>query len=131
MALEVNNNSTTTPNSAPENVLSPMNVGRLDTIREILFGQQVQEYDSQFKEMQLLVQKQRIELDDKMTSLHKQLLETINALHRDLSHLIQKNHEFTLLEIQRIDHEKTNRVEIGKMMVQLGQQLIQDGKANT
>lgn len=129
MALEVNNNSNI-PNSAPESEISPMNVGRLDTIREILFGQQVQQYDTQFQEVQILMHKQRIEMDEKMMGLHKQLLETINALHRDLSHLIQKNHEFTLLEIQRIDHEKTNRVEIGKMMVQLGQQLIQDGKAN-
>jgi len=131
MALEVNHNGTSPVENTQESLSSPINVGRLDTIREILFGQQVQQYDAQFQETQLLIQKQRIELDDKMMGMHKQLLETINALHRDLTHLIQKNHEFTLLEIQRIDHEKTNRVEIGKMMVQLGQQLIQDGKANS
>ncbi|MFN0204290.1 MAG: hypothetical protein ACKVTZ_22420 [Bacteroidia bacterium] len=43
-------------NNPNPDVLSNMS-GKLDTIRDILFGQQVEQYDSQFQQVQALMKK--------------------------------------------------------------------------
>ncbi len=102
---------------------------KLETIRELLFGQQVELYDKQLDELRHQLQKQRSEMEEKMLLLHRQLFTTIEALNTELTESISTHKAHTARELQRIDNEKTNRVELGKMLINLGNHLIEDGKS--
>lgn len=102
---------------------------KLETIRELLFGQQVEMYDKQIDELRHQLQKQRTEMEEKMLLLHRQLFATIEALNSETTEALNMHKAHTAREIQRIDHEKTNRVELGKMLISLGNHLMEDGKA--
>ncbi|MFN0204291.1 MAG: hypothetical protein ACKVTZ_22425 [Bacteroidia bacterium] len=61
-----------------------------------------------------------------MLMLHGQLVDTLNSLNRDLTQLIEQNRKYTQQQLDRVDYEKTNRKDLGKLLLSLGELLIQD-----
>ena len=145
MSKEVNNNS--------EN-----QTGALDTLRNILTGEVVDNFNAQIQdvrnevaknrkrfdekldesnrahsqeeeEIRSLLERTRNELENRLASYNKQLFATIDALNKDLTMELDKTKAYLQEQLDRIDHEKTQRNELGKMLISMGQQLIEDGKA--
>lgn len=106
-----------------------MTGGQLDTLREILFGQQVVKYDNQFDELIARIEQERREIDTKAAEMHLHFTQTIQALNETLSRRLEEHRAYTQQQLDRVDDEKTNRAELGKMLIQIGQKLIEDGKA--
>lgn len=102
---------------------------KLETIRELLFGQQAELFEKQIDELRHQLQKQRTEMEEKMLLLHRQLFTTIEALNTEITESLNSHKAHTAREFQRVDNEKTNRVELGKMLITLGNHLIEDGRA--
>ena len=145
MSKEVNHNS--------EN-----QTGALDTLRNILTGEVVDNFNAQIQdvrnevaknrkrfdekldesnrahsqeeeEIRSLLERTRNELENRLASYNKQLFATIDALNKDLTMELDKTKAYLQEQLDRIDHEKTQRNELGKMLISMGQQLIEDGKA--
>lgn len=102
---------------------------KLDVLRDILFGEKVEQYNSELKEIRTLVTKTQAELEEKIAHSNRQLFAALQAVNEDLTAELNRHKAYTQSQLDRIDHEKTNRVELGKMLIMIGQQLIEDGKA--
>ncbi len=76
-----------------------------------------------------LIDRTRIETEAKLSSYNKQLFATIEAVNKDLTTELNKTRAYLQEQLDRIDHEKTQRAELGKMLIMIGQQLIEDGKS--
>ncbi|MBX7241637.1 MAG: hypothetical protein K1X92_07800 [Bacteroidia bacterium] len=132
--------------------------GALDTLKNILtgevadnFSQQIQDvrneieknrkkFDEKIEEsnrahkqeeedIRNLIDRTRTEMEARLSSYNKQLFATIEAVNNDLSNELNKTRVYLQEQLDRIDHEKTQRAELGKMLIMMGQQLIEDGKA--
>jgi transketolase len=104
-------------------------LGKIETIRDILFGQQIESYEAEFNSLKKRLEAERQTMESKVDSIHKELSNAISQLNARMTETIQKNHDFTLREIKRIDHEKTNREALGEWLIELGTRLKKTGKS--
>lgn len=102
---------------------------KLEVLRDILFGEKVEQYNGELKEIRVFIGKVQQELEEKITLSNRQLFSALQAVNEDLTAELNRTKAYMQRELDRIDHEKTNRVELGKMLIGIGQQLIEDGKA--
>ena len=102
---------------------------KIDTIREILFGQNMQEYDHRFADVRAALELQRQTIEARISEFQAQMIENMAATSHSLNEKLHIQQEYIQKEFQRMDNEKTSRAELGKMLVAIGKQLIEDGRA--
>jgi hypothetical protein len=102
---------------------------KLDVLRDILFGEKVEQYNGELSEIRKYISKVQSDLEEKINHSNRQLFAALQAVNDDLTAELNRTKAHTKAEFERVDNEKTNRVELGKMMIMMGQQLIEDGKA--
>jgi dynactin complex subunit len=102
--------------------------GKLDTLRNILMGEQVDQLNKEIDSLRHQLAVTRTELEDKISNSNKLLFSTLEAFNSDLTEEAARMRAYFQQQVERIDHEKTQRVELGKMLMMVGQQLIETGK---
>lgn len=81
------------------------------------------------EEIRELLNSTKRELENSIATYNRQILATIHAIKEDMTTQLNKTTVYFQEQVDRIDHEKTQRNELGKMLIMLGNQLIEDGKA--
>lgn len=110
--------------SLPQN--EPQNAGaKIDAIRDILFGQQMQDVDSQFQQLKEELAVTQSESDRRAQDMHEDLKNAIQAIDDKLSQLIQEQRDHTEQEIARLDDAREGqKKELGRLLISLGEKLI-------
>ncbi|MEM6264366.1 MAG: hypothetical protein AAGI38_17765 [Bacteroidota bacterium] len=113
-----------TPNANPQ-------ASKLDAIRDIIFGEQIQDYDARFSELNQELTQKHDNLNTRVEELEKRLQTAIDRLGESLANQMTAQHEQLMLEVQRLEHEKAKRVELGQLLIRMGQQLMDEEKATS
>ncbi len=97
---------------------------KLAAIKEIIFGDNIKEYDQEFTHLRELIEHQRKEFDDTVRAVKLDFLDQFNDLKKDLNADIKALQKDTLKIIQKVDKDNTmDKKRIGKMFEDLGKKL--------
>lgn len=112
-----------------ENTDAMAQINKLEAIKEIIFGQEKQDLDQKLGLLEDRVSKEsddiRKNLEQEIKSLRETLTAQMKALEEALTAQLQQQNETFKAEVSRIDHEKTNRADLGDLLIALGNQLKQ------
>ncbi len=109
-----------TPNQTP--LLSQSNA--ITTIVELLFGEQMRSYETQFRSMGALVKENQDKSNDKINQTQQDLMAALQQLENRLSEQIKRNHEETMKQMRALDDKKLDRNHLGSMLIEIGKQIM-------
>lgn len=121
------NNKTTVTLQDP---IADLQVGKIDAIREILFGSQIKDYETRFLELTEIQKDQTDIFKNQLDQIRRQMMEKIEDAKAELSRLVWENHEIHQKAIERLQSENTNQEDLGKLLIQIGRQLIKKENAD-
>ena len=104
-------------------------MGQIDAIRDIIFGQQIQDYAREFAEIKEIIHAQGQELEAKMNRNYEELKSELADVNKKLTQLINQNQADTQAEVKRLDTIMTPRKEIGEFLQEMGRKLAQEPEA--
>lgn len=99
---------------------------RLEAIKNLIFGENIQQIDSEFQLLKEHVEKRKEELVNLIETTEKELTSAIDNLETDLNIRIT-NLESKLDEnIEELEHKKVDRKILGDLLVGLGEKIKKD-----
>lgn len=98
---------------------SESELSKLQAVKELIFGQEIQDYDAEFKKIHEKIDNNKAISDNDnanqekaLASLEKLITSRIDRLEADL-----------LKKIAILDNKKADRAKLGKMLIQIGEKL--------
>ena len=99
------------------------NQSQITAIRDILFGNNMQAYEAEFNAIKDLVAQNKANTDEQLQQQLSQINESLNNLEQRLMLAIKKNHEEVLEELRKLDNAKLDKVQLGKMFIEIGNKM--------
>ncbi len=97
---------------------------KLAAIKEIIFGDNIKEYDKEFTHLRELIEHQRKEFDDAVKAVKKNFFNSFEELKKDLKTDIKLLEKETIKTLQKVDRENAlDKNRIGKMFEDIGKKL--------
>lgn len=99
---------------------------RLEAIKNLIFGENIQEIDREFQLIKEHIEKRKLELENLIEITHKELNTAIDNLETDLN--IRITDLDTKLEenVEDLNHKKVDRKTLGNMLVAMGEKIMKD-----
>lgn len=108
-----------------------MSLGEISTIRNILMGQEMSEYDRRFKELEdriaslnesleMQIDQVQNEANNQSNNLEKSLTSQLNSLDKALSKKLEQ------LENKMQQTSQKDKAKIGKLLTDIGKKLMED-----
>lgn len=96
---------------------------KMDMIKDLIFGENIQEYDSQFQTVKEDITAKKEELEGLVQSVRTELNELIDNLGTDINIRVTEledkmKHRFETLEAEKVDRES-----LGKLLITLGEKI--------
>ncbi|OEK06958.1 hypothetical protein [Roseivirga misakiensis] len=109
---------------------------KIEAVKQLIFGENMQQYDSEFNEIKALIKKTRTdvenEINDTRDALNKLINQTKESLTNDISDLrSDMNKKVTQLRsdmddsVADLDERKVNRKLLGTMLQEMGKQIAE------
>lgn len=92
---------------------------KLDAIKEIIFGQNIREYEKEFNEIRQFINNNLNAIDKEFDSAKKLLAET----EKKIIQKMDANHQEVLKKIADLDEKKVDRKKLGKYLSDIGEKL--------
>lgn len=99
------------------------NPSQITAIRDILFGNNMQAYEAEFNAIKDLVAQNKATTDEQLQQQLSQINESLNNLEQRLMLAVKKNHEEVLEELRKLDNAKLDKVQLGKMFIEIGNKM--------
>lgn len=96
---------------------------QIDAIRNIIFGQNMQDYDQRFRELDDNLKKNVHDLETKLEETKNYILEEMRQMENRLSTQLQQLNEKLDKESERLEDKKLNRKQLGALLIQLANQI--------
>ncbi len=98
---------------------SESELSKLQAVKELIFGQEIQDYDAEFKHIHKAIDDNKtqnaqdtIDQQKALSQMEKAITTRIDRLEADL-----------MKKITALDNKKTDRAKLGKMLIQIGEKL--------
>lgn len=96
---------------------------QIDAIREIIFGQNIRQYNEQFDHINVEIDKLRVELMEKLMQTRSELENLISDLREDTTQKLLALRAHTDAEVSRLDEAKADRRLLGTLLVEIGEKI--------
>ncbi|HAA10729.1 MAG TPA: hypothetical protein DCE41_03150 [Cytophagales bacterium] len=93
---------------------------KLGVIRDIIFGQNMEEYNQQFNELKRLVDEKKAELDNYIQDVKGDLQEKIQELDKMMKDQVHDLEDNFAAKAARLEDEKMNRATLGDLLIDIG-----------
>lgn len=93
---------------------------QISAIRDILFGQNMKVYEEEFNRVRKFITDNRAEVEANMRVSNEQIMQTIGDLEQRLTMQMKKNHEELLAAIRKLEDDKLDRRQMGKLLGDIG-----------
>jgi tRNA U34 5-carboxymethylaminomethyl modifying GTPase MnmE/TrmE len=101
-------------------------VARIEAIKQLIFGENIQQIDSDFQQVRDELDKKKQELEYYIALVNKQLTEAMDNLETDINIRITELERSTTQHMDGLQHTKTDRKQLGELLVSLGEKIMQD-----
>ena len=99
---------------------------RLEAIKNLIFGENIQQIDQDFQSLKNLIDKRKEELDTYIEDTRKELMHTIDNLSTDLNIRITDLESNLDQKAALLEHKKVDRTMLGTLLVNLGEKIMKD-----
>ena len=94
-------------------------LSKLQAVKELIFGQEIKNYDSEFKNIHETIEKNSSSIE-KVLHLQEKLFE---KLEKTLTLRIDRVETDMQKKIATLEDKKTDRAKLGKLLIQIGEKL--------
>ncbi|MFS4492665.1 fructose 1,6-bisphosphatase [Maribacter sp. 2308TA10-17] len=98
-------------------------VSKIDVIKNLIFGETIQAYDSEFEELKKDILKKKKVLEDLIEEIRAELSTTMDNVSTDLNIRITELEKNLENKIEDIGEDTVNKKMLGKLLVELGQKI--------
>lgn len=98
---------------------SESELSKLQAVKELIFGQEIQDYDAEFKEIHKAIGENKAQNAEDTVNQEKAL----NQLEKAITSRIDRLEADLMKKITALDNKKTDRAKLGKMLIQIGEKL--------
>ncbi len=111
----------------------PIGLGEISTIRDILMGQQIAEYQEKFDIVKAREEQMELDFNNKIEALEKDVDARFNSLEKEMGARFDKLEKLLKDSISDLDGKldnvsKSDKETLGQMLQQMGEKLM-NGKA--
>jgi F0F1-type ATP synthase membrane subunit b/b' len=99
---------------------------RLEAIKNLIFGENIQQIDQDFTSLKNLIDKRKEELENYIEETRKELNHTIDNLATDINIRITDLENNLNQKVEDLDHKKLDRNVLGTLLVSLGEKIMKD-----
>ncbi|MGB0839168.1 MAG: hypothetical protein ACPGXL_03450 [Chitinophagales bacterium] len=96
---------------------------QISAIRDIIFGQNMQDYESRFRTVSDEMQKDKTELENSIGQMNNAMVEMMKNMEQRLSAQIKQNHNEVMAEIKRLSTEKTDRALLSQAFAEVAKKI--------
>ncbi|MFT5821545.1 MAG: hypothetical protein ACI8ZM_002798 [Crocinitomix sp.] len=98
---------------------SESELSKLQAVKELIFGQEIQNYDAEFKEIHKEIDENKAQNTEDTLNQQKAL----NQLEKAITARIDRLEVDLMKKIAVLDNKKADRAKLGKMLIQIGEKL--------
>jgi len=99
---------------------------RLEAIKNLIFGENIQQIDSDFQSLKNHIEKRKEELENLIDETRRELNKTIDNLATDLNIRITDLENNLNEKTEDLNHKKVDRNLLGTLLVSLGEKIMKD-----
>jgi hypothetical protein len=99
---------------------------RLEAIKNLIFGENIQQIDQEFQAIKNHIEKRKEELEDFIAETRKELNSTIDNLATDLNIRITDLENSMNDKTDELNHRKVDRNLLGTLLVSMGEKIMKD-----
>lgn len=103
----------------PENVAT----SKIEAVKKLLFGEEMDSYDSEFHTLKKDIEAKRAELEDLIDRTRKEISELIDNVSTDLNIRITELEGSLADRANTLTKDKVNRDQLGKLLVEIGEKI--------
>jgi len=96
---------------------------KLNEIRNLLFGQNVQEYRSEFGELKSIIQENKSESEQSLAEFQSDVLQRLEQLENKINEAMMASNQSITQRLDELDDRKSDRKTIASILHQLASQL--------
>ena len=96
---------------------------KIDAIKELLFGENIQAYDSEFETLKADIIAKKKELEHLIDDVKSELLKSIDSLSTDLNIRITDVEDAINSKIENLDEKKVDRKSLADLFIKLGEKI--------
>jgi gas vesicle protein len=96
---------------------------KLEAIKNLIFGENIQQYNSEFEELKADLLKKRKELRDLIEDTRDEISKSIDSLSTDLNIRITDLESKMEDRLEALDDQKTSREMLGTALIELGEKI--------
>lgn len=111
----------------PENINGKAidNSSKIEAIKNLIFGENIQEYNSEFQSVKEDILNKKQELEHLIDETRSELMQAIDNLSTDLNIRITEVEDAFNKRADSLDDKKLDRKQFGKLLVNLGEKISQ------
>lgn len=95
------------------------NISKIDTIKNLIFGEQIEAYELEFKSLKSDIETKRQELENYITEVRTALFQQVEQLDKDLDQKIIEINQTN----EKLQKEKINKDILGSMLIEIGERI--------
>jgi len=99
---------------------------RLEAIKNLIFGENIQQIDSDFQSLKNHIEKRKEELENLIDETRRELNKTIDNLATDINIRITDLENNLTEKTDELNHKKVDRNLLGTLLVSLGEKIMKD-----
>ena len=110
----------------PEKELQPQSedsASKIEAIKNLIFGENIEQYDSEFETLKKELQKKKEELEKYIDDVRNELMQSIDTLSTDVNIRITDLEDAANARTDKLDEAKVDRKQLGKLLINLGQKI--------
>ncbi len=96
---------------------------KIDAIKQLIFGENMQAYETQFELMKKDILEKKLELEAMMDDVKSELLQSLDNLSTDVNIRITELEDTINANLEAKDAKKVDRKLLGDLLVNLGEKL--------
>lgn len=98
---------------------------KIDAIKQLIFGDNIQAYDSEFEAVKQDILNKKQELENLIDEIRSELLQNIDNLSTDVNIRITELENSLKDKVENLDNTKVDRKTLGNLLVNLGEKISQ------
>ncbi len=104
----------------------PESASRIEAIKNLIFGENIQQIDIEFQTIRNEIDKKKEDLENYIALVNKELSQTIDNLETDLNIRITDLDAKTNDNVAMLTHKKVDRKILGELLVNMGENILKD-----
>ncbi len=99
---------------------------RLEAIKNLIFGENIVQINSDFDNIKILIEQRKQELETYIEEINQELSRTIDELSTNINIRITDLEDNLNNKIENLDQNKLDRNLLGKLLVAMGEKVMKD-----